>query len=410
MPEPTTSSARCIHFGDCGGCRSQDVAYEDQLATKAADLGERFAAYWPDPIHVTASPTLWHYRNKVEFTFARKQYPEPPPKDFVRDSVLGFKRLGKWYWTIDLQECRIGPEGGGELLAEVRKWMHDSGHRAWDQRGKDGVLRHLIVRQTMRTGERMVTLLTNDLDIDIDGFVEAVNRAAPAACICLGLNTAPRDVAMAEDLRVVAGADCIHETLHIPTADAVRKLSFRISPFAFFQTNSLATELLYGRIREHVAAAAPRLLFDLYGGSGGIALSCADVVEEIISVEEVEAATADGRLNAEANGVSNVRFETADVKDFMNCYNRDHDRCPEDSLVVIDPPRAALHPKVLRRLLDLLPPTIVYVSCNPKLLARELEAFCQWYDLTSLEAFDLFPHTPHVEALAVLVRKSEIRN
>ena len=202
---------------------------------------------------------------------------------------------------------------------------------------------------------------------------------------------------------MLAGDAHITESLQVPDGDGIRPLSFRISPLSFFQTNPLATENLYGAIREHVRKLAPPSLYDLYGGAGGIAFSCSDLVDKVWSVEEVAPATEDGIHNAAVNGVSNVEFITAKTETYL--VNQRPDGLAPGATVIVDPPRSALHPKALKRLMEFQPENIIYVSCNPKLLARELAVFSEVYDLASLEAFDLFPHTPHVEALAVLKKR-----
>lgn len=407
MPSSASSTmpeVRCPHFGDCGGCKSQDVAYAAQVAAKSAALGALFADFWTAPIEVTPSPVIWNYRNKIDPAFDRMRYPEPPPKDFVRETVLGYKKKGQWYWPLDINECHIGPEGASALLQATRQWYQEHDIRAWDSRTKDGVLRYLLVRDGKRSGEKMVVLITHDGALDCAPFVELAQASFGATSIYRGYFTGRSDVATAERLELLAGESHITETLHLPDGDSERRLSFRISPLSFFQTNPLATENLYGAIRAHVAAIAPPSLYDLYGGAGGIAFSCSDLVDRIWSVEEVAPATEDGRFNAEVNGIENVAFITARTEKYLNAQ-REAGGLAAGATVILDPPRSALHPKVIKRLLEFLPEHIIYVSCNPKLLAREMAVFSEAYELASLEAFDLFPHTPHVEALAVLKRR-----
>lgn len=398
------AEVRCPHFNDCGGCKSQDVAYAAQVEAKSTALGALFADFWTAPVHVTPSPVIWNYRNKIDPSFSRMRYAEVPPKDFVRETVLGYKKKGQWYWPLDIETCHIGPEGAGALLQATRAWYREKGIRAWDGRTKDGILRYLLVRDAKRTGEKMVVLITHEGELDCAPFVELAHASFGATSIYRGFFTGRSDVATAERLELLWGAHHIHETLHLPDGDDTRELTFRISPLSFFQTNPLATENLYGAIRGHVRRIAPDSLYDLYGGAGGIAFSCSDLVERVWSVEEVASATEDGWHNAKVNGIENVHFETAQVEKYLTA-KRDHGGLADGALVVLDPPRAALHPKALKRLMEFQPENIVYVSCNPKLLARELAVFTEAYDLTHLEAFDLFPHTPHVEALAVLKRR-----
>lgn len=400
----TSPEVRCPHFGECGGCTSQDVAYTEQVAAKSAALGELFGAYWTAPVPVTPSPVLWNYRNKIDPGFNRMRYPEPPPKEFVRETVLGYKRKGQWFWPLDIDECHIGPEGASALFQATRAWYRAHDIRAWDSRSKDGVLRYLLVRDGKRTSEKMVVLITHEGELDCAPFVTLARETYGATSIYRGYYTGRSDVAMADRLELLDGDPYIRETLHVPDGADLRELSFRISPLSFFQTNPLATEKLYGAIREKVRAIAPPVLYDLYGGAGGIAFSCSDLVAQVWSVEEVESATEDGRYNAEVNGIDNVTFITAKTEKYLVSL-REQAGLASGATVILDPPRSALHPKVIKRLLEFLPEHIIYVSCNPKLLARELEAFSEAYDLASLEAFDLFPHTPHVEALAVLKRR-----
>ncbi|MBI1319177.1 MAG: 23S rRNA (uracil(1939)-C(5))-methyltransferase RlmD [Candidatus Hydrogenedens sp.] len=401
---PLETAALCPHFGECGGCQHQDWSYPKQLEEKARLLSEAYGTHWPAPIVVHPSPVLWHYRNKVDPAFAPMQYETPPPKDFVRDTVLGFKKKGRWFWPLDIETCLIGPAGLGDLLASVRDWYRSAGLRAYDNKRGGGFLRHLLVREAAHTGERMVVLITCGGDLDGAGFVEAVQRTWPAQSIQWGINDKPAEVAMADELRLLYGKESITAEMRIPDGDTVRPLRFRISPFSFFQTNSPAAEQLYGLLRRWVGELAPANLYDLYGGSGGIAFSCADLVGQIWSVEEVEAASVDGRYNAEVNGIGNVLFFTEDVKNFLK-HRVEAEGLAADSLVIADPPRAGLHPKALKRLIELAPRHIIYVSCNPKILARELDVLSESYALARLEAVDLFPHTRHVEVVALLERK-----
>jgi 23S rRNA (uracil1939-C5)-methyltransferase len=244
-----------------------------------------------------------------------------------------------------------------------------------------------------------VVLITSPTDRCMEDFVALVQACWPAQSIYHGVTRRRSDVAIAEELRLLHGAPWITEMLHLGTDGTGRRLRFRISPFSFFQTNPLAAELLYARLRTWLHGAQPRNLYDLYGGVGSIALSCADLVEKIVSVEEVAAASADGEVNAHENGVANVQFLTAKTEQYLRSL-RDGAGLLPDAAVVVDPPRAGMHPKALKYLMELAPPRIAYIACNPKLLARDCETITRQYRLDALEAFDFFPHTPHVEAVA----------
>jgi len=397
----------CTHFAECGGCTAQDIPYEEQLGRKQKALGDLFKSAWTAPIPVEPSPAVWNYRNRIDLTFGRKHYPEPPPKDFVRETVLGFKREGKWFWTIDLQECRIGPTGLDGLINGVRDWARERNLTAFSSKSKDGFLRILLVREGKRTGERMVVLITTaELQLDRDSFVEAVQRAWPCASIQHAVFRGKAEITAAEEVHVLHGKPHITEELHVPDGDRTRKLSMRISPFGFFQTNPLATEVLYGIIRQWVKESRPRFIYDLYGGSGGIAFSVSDRVDRVISVESEEAASIDGTFNREAMDADNVVFLTQNVEEYLRDTLSIQGNLLPQSMAILDPPRAGLHPKAIKRLMALRPQEIIYVSCKPSVLAQELASFLPAYDVVDMRAVDLFPHTEHVELLARLKLKS----
>ena len=399
-----TMPGLCPHFGDCGGCATQDVPYPEQLKRKAAMLGELFRDAWAQPIQVEPAPIIWHYRNKVELKFDRKQYEEAPPPDFPRETVLGFRREGCWYWTLDLEECRIFSAALPALLEAVRAWFRREGLPYHDSRRSEGLLRYLVVRESKSRDQRLVILIAASDQLDPAKFADAVAAADPGANVLWGVSAGRSDVATASDLRLLSGEPWLHETLDVPDPDGDRALDFRISPFGFFQVNPWATERLYGIIRAWVKESRPATLYDLYGGSGGIALSCADLAGEVVSVENFAGASEDGVFNAAMNKVGNVRFVTLETARWLGerKVKRDLDL---EATVIVDPPRSGLQPKAVRRLVELRPREVIYVSCKPTVLAQELPALLEGYDLRQLQAIDLFPHTPHVEVLARLVRK-----
>ena len=240
--------ARCPHAHECGGCKTQDLPYEQQLIQKEVYLRDLFQGIWDEPIPLDPSPEIWHYRNKIELNFDRMQYEVPPPRDFVRESVLGFKKKGKWYHTLDLTTCLIAPKGTDRLMASIRRWMTAHDLRAWFQKNNDGLLRYLLVREGKHTGDLMVVLISRTGDIPRDSFVDAVRSAIPATSIYHATFDGRADAAYMESLTLLAGEDRIQEKLMIDG----RELFFSISPQGFFQTNTLATQVLYGRIRELV--------------------------------------------------------------------------------------------------------------------------------------------------------------
>jgi len=407
IPE-NTDAGLCPHFPECGGCTTQDVPYEQQLAQKQAVLAALFKAHWADSIPIEASPSIWNYRNRIDLTFGRRQYPEPPPKDFVRETVLGFKREGKWFWTIDLSECRIGPKGNPALIEAVRTWARERNLTAFSSKSKDGFLRVLLVREGKRTGERMVVLVTSDGDMDEASFVDVVQAAWPCTSIQHAIFRGRAEITAADEIRVLYGNPYIMEELHIPDGNSTRSIRLRISPFSFSQTNSAATEILYGIIRQWVKEGRPRFVYDLYGGAGGIAISVSDRVDRVTSVESEEGSSIDGTFNREMNDADNVVFLTQPVEDYLRDSISMQGGLLPQSLVVLDPPRAGLHPKAIKRLMTLRPQEIIYVSCKPSAFAKELPLFLAEYEITAMHAVDLFPHTEHVELLTRLRAKDPV--
>ena len=435
-PQPSShewkeGKARCSHFGSCGGCSIQDLPYEAQLERKRAALQALLSPFWSSPLTVHRSPSEWYYRNKMEFAFGRLGHREPPegkPYTFVLDgTVLGLKEKGRWDKTLDLQECFLLSPELPALLRSLRGWLAREKLEGYDAKSNRGFLRHLLVREAKGTGQRMVMAISAAGEFPKASFVKAVLDAYPATTVLHGVSTSPSDVARTDDVRLLHGPGTIEEEITVQ-----RPLRFRISPFSFFQTNTAGTEVLYRLIRDFVTtspspyplpvngergegafakAPSPRsrgevgrrpgegVILDLYGGAGGIAFSIADLASKIISVENNPSASEDGRHNAALNGVTNVEFVTAAVEAFLQAQDL---KKTEDAFVILDPARGGIHPKALKAVLTARPRSVVYVSCNPKLLAADLKQLSAGYRVARLEAVDLFPHTEHVEAVARL--------
>ena len=399
--QPGSAAPRCVHFGECGGCSLQHLAYEAQLAAKAGRVlalikeavpGACLAAVHP-------SPDVWHYRNKMEYSFGDVY---PPSLDasgaVVPPTVkLGLKPKGRWWHILDLKECWLPSPETPALLAAVRRWAEDNKVPAYINKRKTGLLRHLVLRETKNTPageatERMVVLVTEAGDLPEESFVRAVLSAYPATTILRGVNTKASDTAVADSLKVLAGPGYVTETLTVRG----RRLRFKISPQSFFQTNTRAAEGLYSRIAQWVEGET---VLDLYCGGGGITLSLAPFAGKVIGAEQNPAAVEDAKANAVLNGLANVSFYSGDVAVLLPSL-----LALQPDAVVVDPPRAGLVPKVAQALAETGPRSLVYVSCNPESLARDLKILTPAYEVEQAEVFDLFPHTDHVETLVRLRR------
>lgn len=333
---------------------------------------------------IRPAPERWFYRNKVEFAFGTQG----------GELVLGLRREGQFDQVVSLRECPVFSPETTPLLATVRAWAMAHTLPAYDLKRHEGVLRYLVVREGKRTAQRMVHLIgTPELKTAVPAIVERLLPHLPGVTTALVSFTARRsDVASAEHTEVLSGPGWIEEWLGA--------LRFRISPSAFFQTNTAGAELLYQTVAAWVPED-PGTVLDLYAGGGGITLSLAGTADRVIGVELNASAVQDAQINAELNGITNCEFVAEDVALFLRRIALS--KIPTQvSAVIVDPPRSGLHPKAMAALLELTPPCLVYVSCNPQALSLDLQRLGPYYLATSAQPIDLFPNTPHVEVVVRL--------
>lgn len=403
-------SKLCRHFGECGGCSTQNLPYPEQLRLKKEKLESLLSGLWTEPVSIHPSPDLFYYRNKMEFSFTRWMKMTQDGHKEIAES-LGLKRRGKWDRALDLEECLLlSPEAPG-LLAAVRKWAREEALPYYDLRRHEGFLRHLVVREGKNTGQRMAVLVTSEGELSPsqkEGFVKAVLSSYPASTVLWGINRKVSDVATADCLEVLYGPGFMEEKLELSLSPEAPPsfLVFRISPYSFFQTNTLGAQKLYSIIREW--AGRGERAADLYCGCGGISLAVAGLFKEVTAVESVESAVSDARFNSRLNGIGNVEFVCSKVEDFLPGLL---ERGPGPSTVILDPPRAGIHPKVLKGLLDFPArcrefESLIYVSCNPRAFSDDLKALAGYYKIDKIEAVDLFPHTDHFEVICKLILRS----
>lgn len=388
-----------------------DLAYEDQVAQKAARLQEILKDFWRADIPVTRTDRPVYFRNKVELGFCRQPvWKEPFDKKVKRDKsvplefeqTLGFKLKGRWDRAVDIEECVLFDEHLIPLLQAVRAWAKAENLEYYDHRKHTGVLRHMMLRAGKNTAEAIVVLFVTD-DVPEKTFVQAVESVWPEANVMLAVNTGLADTAAPESLRVLKGKDFICEKILLssPSGEKEREVVFKLSPQSFFQTNTLTAQKMYSRVRALVKKISPKIIYDLYGGAGSFSLSCADLCEKSLCVESVAPAIYNGIENAKLNGVSNVQFFCAKVEDFVKQQPIEK----KDALIILDPPRAGMHPKAAKAVADSGVRNVLYISCNPVTLAADLKILTQNYAVQDVEAFDFFPHTDHIETLVQLQRK-----
>ena len=380
--------APCEHYPTCGGCRFQDLAYEAQLEAKAAQVEEalrRIGRVDDPPLEpIVPAESVFHYRNKMEYSFTAT--PDGP--------ALGLHRAGRWDEVLDIRKCWLTTDLGNAIREAGCDWARAQRLEAYDQAEHTGFLRHLVVREGRNTGQALVQLVTAPGMLDVDSFVAALERFPEVRSIHWSVNDRPAEVTNLPT-QLLHGADAIEEELC--------GLRFRVRPNAFLQTNTAMAERLYELAREFAGLTGDESVYDLYCGIGTIGLTLARDALTVWGIEVSEESVACALENADLNGISNAAFYAGEVGEAIDDLG---ERAGAPDVAIVDPPRAGLSGKALRRLARLEPKRIVYVSCNPTTLAgnvKELEA--EWgYQLVRARPVDMFPHTPHIETVALLER------
>jgi 23S rRNA (uracil1939-C5)-methyltransferase len=384
------SPERVPPVADHPGAPWQVLPYERQLEIKAEQVDDalrrigKLDGFELEPI--VPAVEQWRYRNKLEFSFGTGDDGQ---------LVCGFHAPGSWERIVHIEDCLLQSERGNEARRAALRWCREKGLGAYDRRTSEGLLRNLVVREGRRTGELQVRLVTSPQDVDLTGFAEAVGvdsvlwtRAAGVAETTVGGET-----------EVLHGIEAIDEELATGVGDALR---FRISAEAFFQTNTEMAERLYGTAAEFAALKGWERVYDLFCGIGTIGLTLAGRSGEVWGLEIVEEAIADAIANARRNDIRNAKFFAGDVRLAMRELVEEAGR---PDVLVVDPPRAGLSAKIVRRIIEASPKRIVYVSCNPTTLAPNAAQLVEaGYALRRVRPVDMFPQTPHIESVALLER------
>jgi 23S rRNA (uracil1939-C5)-methyltransferase len=412
----------CPYFGRCGGCRLQHVAYDAQLALKSkqvADVLQRLgdlAGFELRPI--VAASEIYGYRNKMEFTiapaprrstsFARLLDPgsghAAASPDFDRKVegdargaiVVGLHEADRYDSVLDIERCLLQSDGMNALLGESRRFFAEEGLVAYDQATGDGLLRFLMLREGRRTGEAMANVVTTGPAVsDLAALADRLRSHVPqTSSVMMNVNPKKASVATGVEEHLLGGRDHIREE--------IGGLQFQISANSFFQTNTAQAERLFALVLESTGLAGGETVFDLYSGTGAISLLLARRCRHVYGIEIAQAAVDDAARNAAANGIDNCTFLAGEVRFVLPTLMASG---VSADVVVADPPRAGFHPKALHALVRLAPARIVYVSCNPGTLARDLAELVRGgYRLQWVQPVDMFPHTPHIEVVARLER------
>ena len=420
---PHRAEPPCPYFGRCGGCRLQHVAYSAQLAFKqkqVADVLERLgdlAGFDLRPI--IGAPEIYGYRNKMEFTIARDRRPSarPSPQRGEREArtlapeggagrvrgeiVVGLHEADRYDSVLDVERCLLQSEGMNALLDESRRFFVEHGLSAYDQDSGDGLLRFLMLREGRRTGEAMANVVTAAPAVsELAPLAERLRSRVPGTgSVVMNVNPTKASVAVGVEEHLLGGRDFIRER--------IGGLSFQISANSFFQTNTVQAERLFDLVLGSTELTGTETVVDLYSGTGAISLLLARRCRWVYGIEVAQAAVDDASLNAAANGIANCTFVAGEARFALPALIA---QGVGAEVVVADPPRAGFHPKALHALMRLAPSRIVYVSCNPATLARDVgELVRGGYRLEWVQPVDMFPHTPHIEAIARLDKSKATR-
>jgi 23S rRNA (uracil1939-C5)-methyltransferase len=388
-PGPVRVDAPCAHYPECGGCRFQDLAYDAQVATKhqwVADSLQRIAGLTDAPLEeIVPAASQFHYRNKMEYSFT--QLEDGP--------TLGLHKAGRWDEVLQIDKCWITSDVGNAIRNTMREWAREEKLIAYDQETHEGYLRHLMIREGRNTGQALVQLVTNRGErFDRERLIEVLTQIPEVKSIHWSINEGVSETTELPT-ELIWGEDAIEEE--------IGGLRFRVRPNAFLQTNTEMAERLYAIAREFAGLTGKETVYDLYCGIGTIGLSMAKDAMTVWGIEISEESVACAIENQELNAIGNTAFFAGNVGEVLADLRT---RAGDPDVVVVDPPRAGLAGKALKRLGEIAAPRIVYVSCNPTTLAGDLKRLSDdyGYRLVRARPVDMFPHTPHVECVALLER------
>ena len=394
----------CGHFGVCGGCKWQHVSYAAQLREKEKVVRDAFDRIAKVPIDdfqpILGAPSDRYYRNKLEFGCANRRWlTEEEVKDESisnMEDVIGFHRPGAYDKIIQIDECFLQPDPSNALRNGIRALVIEQEMPFYDMREQTGLLRQLMVRTSLQGDVMLIIAFYKDEPDTIRPFLDAILERFPqVTSLFYTINHKVNEYLMDLEMVNYFGPGYIEEKLG--------DITYRIGPKSFFQTNPAQAKQLYDVAADFAGLQGHENVYDLYTGIGSIALYVANRCRQVVGIEEIAAAIEDAKENAALNGIENTRFYAGDVRHILSeDFAAEHGR---PDVLITDPPRAGMHPKVVEMLLQLGAPRLVYVSCNPATQARDLQLLSEQYDVLKMRPVDMFPHTSHVENVALLEKR-----
>lgn len=390
----------CQHFNLCGGCKLQHVTYEQQLHFKqksVKDVLERIGRVSVgELLPILPCQAIFHYRNKLEYSFSSKRWltrAEIESDISNKEDVLGFHPGGAYDKVIDIKQCHLQYEPSNFIRNTVKEIALEQGLAFFDARANEGFLRQLMLRITTLGDIMLVLSVYENNHSKISNLLDALIQRIPAlSSVYYCINDKANDYMYDLDMVLYHGQAYVE--------DRLGNLTFQIGPKSFFQTNTRQAEILYQTIVDFANFDGTENVYDLYTGIGSIALFIAKYCKKVVGIEEIPLAIEDAKKNAARNGIENTTFYAGDVKNILSpSFAQKHGK---PDLLITDPPRSGMHPKVVNMLLSLAAPKLIYVSCKPSTQARDLDILSQKYEVVKCQPVDMFPHTPHIENVALL--------
>ena len=400
-PSPLRVEPRCKYSGYCGGCKWQFLDYEKQLELKTAHVKEsleHIGLISGVTVHrALPSKHVYGYRNKMEFSCSDQRWLMPEEledKDIVKGFGIGLHAPGTFFKVIDIDGCHLQNEQGNRILSHVRDYILKSGEPAYGLKSHEGFWRFLMLRYSAANDQWMVNIITSsEKKHVVMPLATELTRLFPNVTSVVNNITAKNAaIAMGEYEILLAGQPYI--------TDRLGPYAFKISANSFFQTNTTGAETLYSMVQQYAGLTGNETVLDLYSGTGTIPIWLSSFAKEITGMEIIESAVSDARKNCEENGITNCRFILGDIKDVLPEMGQKTD------VMIIDPPRTGMHKDVVKAVLDLKPERMVYVSCNPATMARDIGMIKDHYRVVEVQPVDMFPHTYHIESVARLERIS----
>lgn len=403
-PSPHRLEPFCSHFGVCGGCKWQPLPYSMQLEAKQQQVYDQLVRIGhltlPGISPILPSGQTEYYRNKLEFTFSRRRwiFPDEDPDSLSPEEKcgLGF-HVGRFFdKVLDIRHCYLQKDPSNQIRLFIKEFAISHGMEFFDIREHTGFLRNMFIRTTEKGDVMLIICFYHEDEAARTSLLDAVAERFPQiVSLYYVINGKANDSIADQECVLYKGDDAIYEQME--------NLRFRIGPKSFYQTNARQAFRLYSVAREFAGLTGTETVYDLYTGTGTIAQFVSSGARKVIGIEYVPEAIEDAIENARANGIENCEFFAGDMKDILTGDFISEHGHPD--VIILDPPRAGIHPDVAEVILAAAPDRIVYVSCNPASQARDLEILCSRYDITAVQPVDMFPHTHHVENVVQLHKK-----